>query len=84
MTSKPRGSNGFVSSGAKFDFEIDIMVILARYGGEGIRYGLVAIGNFAKVAEVIPINNRQPTELLSALKSKFQSMGQPKQLYSDE
>ena len=84
MKTKPRGSNSFVSSGANYEFEIDIMDILARDGGEGIRYGLVAIDNFTKVAEVIPIKNRQPTELISALKSIFQSMGKPKQLYSDE
>ena len=84
MKTKPRGSNSFVSSGANYEFEIDIMDILARDGGEGIRYGLVAIDNFTKVAEVTPIKNRQPTELISALKSIFQSMGKPKQLYSDE
>ena len=60
------------------------MDMLARDGGEGIRYGLVAIDNLTKVVEVIPIKNRQPTELISALKSIFQSMGKPKQLYSDE
>ena len=61
MKSKPRGSNSFVSSGAKFEFEIDLTDILARDCGEGIRYGLVAIGMFIKVAEVMPIKNRQPT-----------------------
>ena len=84
MKSKPGGSNSFVSSGAKFEFEIDIMDILARGGGEGIRYGMVAIGNFIKIAEVIPIENRQPTELIFALKLIFRSMGKPRQLYSDE
>ena len=66
MRSKPRGSNSFVSPGAKFEFEIDIMDILAR-DGVGIRYGMVAIDNCIKIAEVIPIENRQPTELISAL-----------------
>ena len=83
MKSKPRGRNSFVSPGAKFEFEIDIMDTLAR-DGVGIRYGMVAIDNFTKVAEVIPINNRQPAELISALKPIFQSMGKPKQLYSYE
>ena len=61
VNTKPRGSNCFVSSGAKYEFEIDIMDMLARDGGEGIRYGLVAIDNFIKVGEVFPIKNRQPT-----------------------
>ena len=55
MKSKPRGSNSFVSPGAKFEFEIDIMDILARDGGESVRYAMVAIANFTKIAEVIPI-----------------------------
>ena len=57
---KPRGSNSFVSPGALFEFEIGIMGILARNGGESVRYALVAIDNFTKIAEVQPIENRQP------------------------
>ena len=83
VKSKPGGSNSFVSSGAKFEFEIDITDTLAR-DGVGIRYGMAAIDNVTKIAEVIPIKNRQPTELTSVLKSIFQSMGKPKQLYPDE
>ena len=45
---------------------------------------MVAIDNFTKIAEVIPIENRQPIELISALKIIFNSMGTPKQLCSDE
>ena len=60
------------------------MDILARDGGESVRYGMVAIDNFTKIAEIIPIENRQPIELISALKLIFRSMGTPKQLYSDE
>ena len=84
MKSKPRGSNSFVSPGAKFEFQIVIMDILARDGGEGVRYVMVALGSFTKIAEVIPIENRQPIELISALKLIFKSTGTPKQLYSDE
>ena len=84
VKSKPRCSNSFVSPGAKFEFEIDIMDMLARDGGEGVRYAMVAIDNFTKIAEVTPIENRQPTESISALKLIFRSMGKPKQLYSDE
>ena len=39
---------------------------------------------FTKIAEIIPIENKQPIELISALKLIFKSMGTPKQLYSDE
>ena len=68
VESKPKGSNSFVSPGAKFEFEIDIMDMLARYGGESVRYAMVANCNFNKIAEVTPIENRQPIELTSALK----------------
>ena len=57
---------------------------LARDGGESVRYAMVAIDNFTKVAEVIPIENRQPIESISALKLIVKSMGTPKQLYPDE
>ena len=83
VKSKPGGSSSFVSPDAKFEFEIDIMDTLAR-DGVGIRYGMVAIDNFIEIAEVIPIENRQPTELTSALTLICWSMGKPKQLYPDE
>ena len=60
MKSKPRGSNSFVSPGARFEFEIDIMNSLTRDGGESVRYAMVAIDNFIKIAEATPIENRQP------------------------
>ena len=54
-------TNSCVSPGAKFEFETDIMDVLARDGVDGIRYGLCAIDNFTKVASVIPIKNRSPS-----------------------
>ena len=44
VKSKSRGSNSFVSPGARFEFEINIMDMLAR-DGVGIRCGLAAIDN---------------------------------------
>ena len=81
---KPKTCNSFVSPKTGFEFEVDIMDVLARYGGDGIRYGLRAIDNFTKVLEVIPIKHRQPAELIRGLTVIFQSMEKPKQLYSDE
>ena len=48
------------------------------------RYGLVAIANFIKIAEVVPIKHRTPEAMIDGLKKIFTSMGKPKQLYSDE
>ena len=60
--------NSFVSPGARFEFEMDIMDVLARDGGDGIRYGLCAIDGFSKMVSVIPIKNRLPSEMIRGLK----------------
>ena len=73
-----------VSSGANFEYEVNIVDVLARDGDDGIRYGLCAIVNFTKMVNVIPINNRTPSEIIRALKLIFEQLGKPKQLYSDE
>ena len=84
VKTEPGVTNSFVSPGARFEFELDFMDVLARQGGSGVRYGLVAIGNFTKIAEAIPFKSKEPAELIRGLKLIFQSMGIPKQLYSDE
>ena len=63
---EPRGSNSFVSPGAKFEYEVDVMDVLARYG-VGIICGFVAVDNFTNVLEVMPTKNRQPAEMIRAL-----------------
>ena len=75
--------NSCVSSGANSELEVDIVAVLARDGGDGIRYGLCAIDNFTKMVSVIPINNRQPSEIIRGLKLIVEQLGKPKQLYSD-
>ena len=81
---KPKSYNSFVSPGANFEYEIDIMDIEAKDSTSDTRYGLVAIDNFTKIAEVIPIKNRTPESIIAGLKKIIASMGKPKQLYSDE
>ena len=60
------------------------MDVLARDGGDGIRYGLCAIDNFSKMVSVIPIKHRSPSEIIRGLKLIIEELGKPKQLYSDE
>ena len=67
--------NSFVSPGAKYEFEIDIMDVLARDGGDGIRYGLCAIDNFTRMVSVIPIKNRSPSEIIRVLKLIIEELG---------
>ena len=60
------------------------MDIEAKGSTSDSRYGLVAIDNFTKIAEVIPIKNRTPESIIAGLKKIIAEMGKPKQLYSDE
>ena len=60
------------------------MDVLARDGGDGIRYGLCAIDGFSTMVSVIPIKNRSPSEIIRGLKLIIEELGKPKQLYSDE
>ena len=77
--------NTCVSSGANSEFEVDIVDVLARYGGDGIIHGLCAIDNFTQImVSVITINNRTPPEIIRGLKLIFEQLGKPNQLYSDE
>ena len=84
VESKPKTYNSFVSPGAKFEFEIDLMDIETKGATSNTRYGLVAIDNFTKIADVVPINNKTPEEMIIVLNKIFTSMGKPKQLYTDE
>ena len=45
---KPKTYNSFASSGAKFEYEIDIMDMGSKGATSNTRYGLVAIDNFTK------------------------------------
>ena len=60
------------------------MDVLARDGGDGIRYGLCAIDNASKMVSIIPIKTRSPSETIRGLKLIIEELGKPKQLYSDE
>ena len=78
---KPKSYNSFVSPGAKFAFEIDIMDMESKDATSNARYGLVAIGNSTKIAEVVAIKNRTPESMIEGIKKIITSMGKPKQLY---
>ena len=81
---KPKSYNSFVSPGAKFEFEIDVMGMESKDATSNTRYGLVAIDNFIRIAEVVAIKNQTPESMIEGIKKIIASMGKPKQLYSDE
>ena len=78
---KPKTYNSFVSPGAKFEYEIGFMDMESKDATYDTRYGPVAIDNFTKIAEVVPITNRTPEAMIDGLKKIFISMGKPKKLY---
>ena len=71
---KPKSYNSFVSPGAKFEFEIDIMDMGSKDAVSNARYGLVAIDNFTKIAEVVAIKNRTPESMIEGIKKIITSM----------
>ena len=74
--------NSFVSSGPLFELEMVVMDIGSSVSN--MRYGLVAISIFTKIVDVVPIQNKQPDEIIRAVKEIFNKIGIPKQIYSDE
>ena len=65
VKSKPKTYNSFVSPGAKFEFETDVMDMVPKDATSNARYGLVAIDNFTKIAEVAPIRNKTSEEAMT-------------------
>ena len=53
--------NSFVSPGANFEYEVDLMFI--SKSDENI--GLVAVDNFTKMASIAIIRHKQPDEIIS-------------------
>ena len=61
--------NSFVSPGANFEYEVDLMDLgtsVPEY-----RYGFIAVSNFTKMTSAIPIENKQPDEIIRALKKGY-------------
>ena len=64
--------NSFVSPGVNYEYEIDLMDMgtsVSEY-----RYGLIAVDGFSKMVSVIPIENKQPDEIIRALKKSLNSL----------
>ena len=80
VTVKPNTYNSCVTHAAKFDVEIDLMDIESKGATSNTRCGLVAIDDFTKIAEVVPIINKSPEETIMGLNNIFTSMGKPNQL----
>ena len=54
--------NSFVSTGANFEYDVDLMDLGTNV--PGYRYGFIAVDGFSKMASAIPIENKQPDEII--------------------
>ena len=90
---KYRGSNSYTAPFARFEYQIDIMdmvpltkepeVEIPKKKNEP-RYALVVIDIFSKLANVVPMENKDGKSVLPALKDSFKIMGSPISIYSDD
>ena len=78
---KYKKHNSFVSPGANFEYEVDLMFM----SKSDANIGLVAIDNFTKMASIAIIKNKKHDEVIAGLKHIFKELkGTPKQIFSDE
>ena len=76
--------NSFLVPYSRAEFQLDIMDmnIFKKEGAE--RYALIVIDAFSKLGNVVPMKNKNSTDVLSALKKSFSIMGEPIEIYSDD
>ena len=88
-----RGSNSYTAPFARFEYQIDIMDMIPLTKEPEVkipkkktepRYGLVVIDIFSKLANVVPMENKDGESVLTALKESFKKMGFPMSIYSDD
>ena len=76
--------NSYLVPYARAEFQIDIMDMkMFRQQGEE-RYALVVIDAFSKLANVVPMKNKNSEDVLDALKKSFKIMGEPIEIFSDD
>ena len=87
-----RGTNSFTAPFARWELQIDTMEMISLTKepeakipiiNNQSRYGLVLIDIFNKLANVVPMKERNSLSVLSALKESFKKMGTPMSIYSD-
>ena len=61
--------NSFVSPYPLFEIELDIMDIGTSV--TNMRYGMVSVDNFTKIAHVVPMQNKQQDKVITAVRELF-------------
>ncbi len=79
-----RGYNSYVAPFARYEYQIDLadMYSLQKDKAQP-RYALVVIDIFSKLAEALPLHNKNSKSVYEALVSIFDKMGYPISVYSD-
>lgn len=83
---KPRGQNSFIAHHAFFEFQLDLFFMSNNdLENQKFRVGLLLVDIFSKYAAVIPINSKQPADVLAGLMEGIKKTGgMPEMIYSDE
>lgn len=87
-----RGSNSFTAPFARYEYQIDIMVMAPLSKEPEVKitptkkeptYALVVIDIFSKYADVLPMKENNSESVLEALKQASKKIGFPMSIYSD-
>ena len=87
-----RGSNSYTAPFARFEYQIDIMVMAPLVKNPEVKiertkkqpkYALVVIDIFSKLANIVPMKENNSESVLDALNQSFKKMGSPISIYSD-
>ena len=80
-----RGTNSYTAPFARYEYQIDIMHMSPLAKDKNVpQYALVVIDIFSKLADVIPMEERDGEHGLKALRASFKKMGYPMSVYSDD
>ena len=76
--------NSFISKHPLYDLEINLIDLTEEATKhKGIRYGLTAIDTFTKIAHLVPIKTKTPTDVVKAMEDVIKTMGVPTQILTD-
>ena len=87
-----RGSNSYTAPFARFEYQIDIMVMAPLVKNPEVKiertkkqpkYALVVIDIFSKLANIVPMKENNSESVLDALNQSFKKMGSPISIFSD-
>ena len=80
-----RGTNSYTAPFARYEYQIDIMHMSPLAKDKNVpQYALVVIDIFSKLADVLPMEERDGEHVLKALRTSFKKMGYPMSVYSDD